>query len=100
MKLTAKPIDTIQLPTGKSELVVFDDEVAGFFVRFHAGSSRTFGEQPGALMRSLAITLSISTTRETADMIPANKKKTSNEHNARLYVYQALNAKAEDFRRR
>lgn len=45
MKLNAKTIDTIQLPAGKSELVVFDDDVAGFFVRVRAGGSRTFGYQ-------------------------------------------------------
>jgi integrase len=45
MKLTAKTIDTVQLPAGKSEHIVFDDEIAGFFVRVREGGSRTLGLQ-------------------------------------------------------
>jgi integrase len=45
VKLTAKTIDTIVLPAGKAELVMFDEDIAGFFVRVRAGGSRTFGYQ-------------------------------------------------------
>jgi integrase len=45
MKLTAKTIDAVKLPAGKSEHVEFDDEIAGFFLRIRAGGSRTLGYQ-------------------------------------------------------
>jgi hypothetical protein len=43
MELTAKMIDTVSLPEGKSALVVFD-EIAGFGIRIRAG------RQPNVLL--------------------------------------------------
>jgi hypothetical protein len=60
MKLTAKTIDTIKLPAGKSELVAFDDEVAGFFVRVRAGGSRTFGYQYRIGTKNRRLTLGVA----------------------------------------
>jgi integrase len=42
MKLTQASIDRLALPPGKSELIVFDDDVPGFGLRLRAGGSRTF----------------------------------------------------------
>src|SRR5436190_6406686 len=42
MKLTQASIDRLALPPGKSDLVVFDDDVPGFGLRLRAGGSRTF----------------------------------------------------------
>jgi integrase len=42
MKLTQAGIDRLALPPGKSEVIVFDDDVPGFGLRLRAGGSRTF----------------------------------------------------------
>jgi integrase len=42
MRLTQASIDRLALPSGKSEVIVFDDDVPGFGVRLRAGGSRTF----------------------------------------------------------
>jgi integrase len=42
MKLTQASIDRLALPPGKSEVIVFDDNVPGFGLRLRAGGSRTF----------------------------------------------------------
>jgi hypothetical protein len=42
MELTAKTIDTVSLPEGKSELVAFDEKIAGCGIRIRAGGNRTF----------------------------------------------------------
>ena len=42
MKLTQANIDRFCLPHGKSEAIIFDDNVPGFGLRLRAGGSRTF----------------------------------------------------------
>jgi integrase len=42
MKINAKTIDTIKLPAGRSEIIAYDDEIAGFGVRIREGGSRVF----------------------------------------------------------
>src|SRR5262245_36855614 len=42
MKLTAITIAKIALPPNKQELIIYDDEIAGFGLRIRAGGSRTF----------------------------------------------------------
>jgi integrase len=42
MKLTRAAVQALSLPTGKSELLVFDDEIPGFGVRLRAGGSRNW----------------------------------------------------------
>jgi integrase len=42
MKLTQASIERLALPTGKSEAIIFDDDVPGFGLRLRAGGSRTF----------------------------------------------------------
>jgi hypothetical protein len=40
MKLTRQTIDTLKLPPGKQDLIVFDDALPGFGLRIRAGGSR------------------------------------------------------------
>jgi len=42
MKLTRAAVQALSLPSGKSELLVFDDEIPGFGVRLRAGGSRNW----------------------------------------------------------
>jgi integrase len=42
MKLTRAAVQALSLPAGKSELLVFDDEIPGFGVRLRAGGSRNW----------------------------------------------------------
>jgi integrase len=42
MKLTQASIERLALPAGKSEAIIFDDDVPGFGLRLRAGGSRTF----------------------------------------------------------
>jgi integrase len=42
MKLNEKNVAALTLPEGKSELIVFDDELPGFGVRLRAGGKRTW----------------------------------------------------------
>jgi integrase len=42
MKLTQASIEQLALPAGKSEAIIFDDDVPGFGLRLRAGGSRTF----------------------------------------------------------
>jgi hypothetical protein len=40
MRLTAKTVNTVQLPPGKIEHYEWDDEIQGFAVRLRVGGSR------------------------------------------------------------
>jgi hypothetical protein len=42
MKLNRAAVQALSLPPGKGELIVFDDEIAGFGVRLRAGGSRNW----------------------------------------------------------
>jgi hypothetical protein len=42
MKINAKTVDAIKRPAGRSEVIVYDDEIAGFGVRVREGGSRVF----------------------------------------------------------
>jgi integrase len=42
MKLTVKTAEGIKLPKGKSDCIVFDDDIAGFGLRLREGGSRTW----------------------------------------------------------
>jgi integrase len=42
MRLTEGTVSELELPPGKSELIVFDDKLAGFGIRLRSGGSRTW----------------------------------------------------------
>jgi hypothetical protein len=42
MRLDDKGIEKLELPAGKSELIVFDDKLPGFGLRLRKGGKRTW----------------------------------------------------------
>ena len=41
MNLTQKAVEVLALPKGRSELIVFDDELAGFGLRLRRANTRS-----------------------------------------------------------
>jgi integrase len=77
MKLTKASIERLTLPAGKSEAILFDDDMPGFGLRLRAGGSRTFIVQYalGGRQRRMTIgaveILNAAKARETAGNILA-----------------------------
>ena len=42
MKLTQRTVDTLDLPKGKSEAIIFDEDLPGFGLRMRAGGKRSW----------------------------------------------------------
>ena len=42
MKLTQRTVDTLDLPKGKSEAIIFDEDLPGFGLRIRAGGKRVW----------------------------------------------------------
>jgi hypothetical protein len=42
MKLEQKSVNTLDLPKGKTETIIFDDDVPGFGLRIRRGGARTW----------------------------------------------------------
>ena len=80
MKFTIRSVESLKLPPGKSDLVVFDDMLAGFGLRLRAGGSRSwvFQYQVGDRQRRMAIgnapALSLDKAREIAAQLHAKVK--------------------------
>jgi len=80
MKFTAKSTEGLKLPPGKTDLVVFDDALAGFGLRLRAGGSRSwvFQYQIGDRQRRMAIgkapALTLDKAREIAAQLHAKVK--------------------------
>jgi integrase len=80
MKFTARSIEGLKLPPGKTDLVVFDDTLAGFGLRLRAGGSRSwvFQYQVGDRQRRMAIgkapALPLDKAREIAAQLHAKVK--------------------------
>jgi integrase len=57
MRLTVKTVATLELPTGKSDHVVFDDDIAGFGLRLRNGGTKTwiYRYRVGKKQRSLTL---------------------------------------------
>src|SRR5690349_4515935 len=72
MKLTARTVQTAKLPAGKSDAIIFDDELPGFGLRLRAGGSRSFvyqytlGEKQRRYALGIASPLTIADARKTA----------------------------------
>jgi integrase len=80
MKFTARSTEGLKLPPGKTDLVVFDDTLAGFGLRLRAGGSRSwvFQYQVGDRQRRMAIgkapALPLDKAREIAAQLHAKVK--------------------------
>jgi integrase len=80
MKLTVKSTAALKLPSGKSELIIFDDDVPGFGLRLRDGGSRTFVFQYklGSKQRRIALgsvsAVDFGETRKTAEKLYARVK--------------------------
>jgi integrase len=80
MKFTVKSTEGLKLPPGKTDLVVFDDTLAGFGLRLRAGGSRSwvFQYQVGDRQRRMAIgkapALTLDKAREIAAQLHAKVK--------------------------
>jgi integrase len=72
MKFTQKAVDSFVLPAGKSEAIVFNDELAGFGIRIRRGGARTWifqykiGTQHRRITLGSATALSLAQARKTA----------------------------------
>jgi integrase len=72
MKLTAKTIASLTLPTGKSDHIEWDDDVPGFGLRLRAGGSRGYifqfkiGSQQRRMALGTVTAIDIGQARETA----------------------------------
>lgn len=71
MKLTKASVARLQLEAGKTERIVFDDELAGFGVRIRAGGKRTWIAQYRLGLKQRRMTLG---TVETIDEAEARKR--------------------------
>jgi integrase len=74
MRLTQKTIASLKLPVGKSEAIIFDDDLPGFGLRLRAGGSRTFVFQYklGTKQRRMALGKATALTPDKARDIAAN----------------------------
>ena len=77
MKLTQRTVDTLDLPKGKSEAIIFDEDLPGFGLRMRAGGKRSWvyqfkiGNQHRRMTLGSATALSPAKARETASKLHA-----------------------------
>jgi integrase len=77
MRFTQKVITDLDLPAGKSETIIFDDDLPGFGLRIRAGGKRTWiyqykiGNQNRRITLGAATALSLANARATAIKIHA-----------------------------
>jgi hypothetical protein len=77
MKLTRKTIAAFEVPVGKSEAIIFDEDLPGFGLRIRAGGKRTWiyqfkvGNQHRRMTLGSAAALSPQEARETAGKLHA-----------------------------
>jgi integrase len=77
MKLTVKTTDGIKLPKGKSDCIVFDDDIAGFGLRLREGGSRTWvyqyriGKKQRRMVLGSAKSVPLSLARKNASDLEA-----------------------------
>src|SRR5262249_39436497 len=77
MKLTVKTTEGIKLPKGKSDCIIFDDDIAGFGLRLREGGSRTWiyqyriGKKQRRMVLGSAKSVPLSLARENAGRLEA-----------------------------
>lgn len=77
MNLTQKTVDALDLPKGKTEAILFDDDLPGFGVRMRRGGARTWvyqykiGTQHRRVTLGSATALSLAQARKTAGELHA-----------------------------
>jgi hypothetical protein len=107
MKLTTTAVRSVQVPKGKSEAILFDDDVPGFGLRLREGGSRNFVFQyrVGTKQRRVAIgsanAINLADARKTAEQLYARVKlgqdPASDKAQARSTAAQTFKACADDF---
>ena len=91
MKLLQRTITSIELPAGKTEMIVFDEALAGFGLRLRAGGARTWIYQYKIGNRHRRITLGNATA-----LTPARARETAADLHAAVRLGQdPAGAKAE-----
>ncbi len=62
MKLTSRTVESLQLPPGKNEMLVFDERLPGFGIRIRAGGKRTWIVQYRVGQKQRRVTLGTTNT--------------------------------------
>src|SRR4029079_14016837 len=80
MKLTIKTLADLKLPAGKSDHIVFDDDITGFGIRLREGGSRTWiyqyriGSKQRRMVLGSAKSVQLPLARENASKLEARVK--------------------------
>src|SRR5215467_4842571 len=80
VKLTVKAADGEKLPAGKSDWIIFDDDIAGFGLRLREGGSRTWiyqyriGKKQRRMVLGSAKSVPLGLARENASKLEAKVK--------------------------
>jgi integrase len=105
MKFTTKSVAGLHLPKGKTDYVVFDDDLPGFGIRLREGGSRNWvfqyalGTKQRRMSLGSATAISLVKARETASELhakvrlgqdPAGQKAQSKQHAAETFEAVAL----------
>jgi integrase len=107
MKLTVKTTDGIKLPKGKSDCIVFDDDIAGFGLRLREGGSRTWvyqyriGKKQRRMVLGSAKSVPLSLARKNASDLEAKVRlggdPAMNKETARREVDNTFAVLADQF---
>jgi integrase len=107
MKLTVKTAEGIKLPKGKSDCIIFDDDIAGFGLRLREGGSRTWvyqyriGKKQRRMVLGSAKSVPLSLARKNASDLEAKVRlggdPAMNKETARLEVDNTFAVLADQF---
>jgi integrase len=107
MKLTVKTTEGIKLPKGKSDCIIFDDDIAGFGLRLREGGSRTWvyqyriGKKQRRMVLGSAKSVPLNLARKNAIDLEAKVRlggdPAMNKKTARLEVDNTFAVLADQF---
>jgi integrase len=107
MKLTVKTTEGIKLPKGKSDCIIFDDDIAGFGLRLREGGSRTWvyqyriGKKQRRMVLGSAKSVPLNLARKNASDLEAKVRlggdPAMNKETARLEVDNTFAVLADQF---